>query len=102
MLAKLTSWTGTEYRSAKHTALIASRLRDGYTELELRAVIGYCADKTGLGWGDPEHKCHKFLRPQTLFGPETIQRYVDEARTWVRKYYPDVVEEMRPRLVEVT
>ena len=86
VMGKLSRESGVAYRatSKTHGRLIVARLRDGVTEPELRAVIAYCASpKTegGKGWrGDP--KMHEFLRPETLFGPEAIERYLAPARTW--------------------
>lgn len=81
-----TNYTGTD----KHVRLIANQLRAGVTELELRAVVGYCAVK--LGWLEKPAMAD-YLRPETLFGPDTIQRYLDPARTWAR----DELEEARKR-----
>lgn len=80
LLDRLGERSGVNYRgSEKHTALILARLRQGVTAWDMRRVIGYCAEK--LGWqGDP--KWGEYLRPETLFGPETIERYLDKARAW--------------------
>lgn len=80
VLAKLSAASGVQLRGAQaHVRLILARLREGITELELRAVVAYCADE----WrGDS--KMAKYLRPETLFGPETIARYLDPARTLYR------------------
>jgi uncharacterized phage protein (TIGR02220 family) len=87
VLGKLSERSGVGYRgSDKHRGLILDRLRSGITERDLRAVIAYCAEEKG--WqGDP--KWAQFLRPETLFGPETIERYLDPARTWAAKHYPE-------------
>lgn len=85
VLERLGQQNGTTYSMAdRHVQLVVGRLREGISELELRAVIAYCADPApGLGWrGDP--KMHKALRPETLFGPESIQRYLDPARSVFR------------------
>lgn len=84
VLDKLSRESGVEYRatSRTHAAVIAARLRAGITEDELRAVIVHCAGAKphGLGWRDnPEMRA--FLRPETLFGPTTIERYLPAART---------------------
>lgn len=77
LLSKLGARNGTKYAgSTKHVALIAGRLRDGYTEQDLEAVI---ADRDEAWRDDP--KMREFRRPETLFGPETITRYIDGART---------------------
>lgn len=71
-------YTGTP----SHARLILEHLRNGVSEMDLRAVIGYCAIERR--WkGDP--KMHVYLCPETLFGPETIFKYLDPARTWFSK-----------------
>jgi uncharacterized phage protein (TIGR02220 family) len=88
VLAKLGEQTGTDYRgSDKHTRLILGRYRDGFDELDLRKVIAYVArtkQEGGLGW-QGDDKMRPYLRPETLFGPDTIERYVDAARSWFAK-----------------
>jgi uncharacterized phage protein (TIGR02220 family) len=83
VLDKLSRESGTPFRATTtaHQRVIAARLRDGVTEDELRAVILHCADPEpmGLGWRD-NPKMRAFLRPETLFGPETIERYLPAAR----------------------
>jgi uncharacterized phage protein (TIGR02220 family) len=82
ILAKLGSHNGVEYSgTAQHKQLIADRLRDGITVDELRMVIGYCAIE--LGWRDRPEML-KSLRPETLFGDESISKYLDPARTWFK------------------
>lgn len=85
VLGKLTERTGIAYRgSQEHTRLIVARMRDGASELDLRKVIQYCAVE--LGWLDkPEMVA--FLRPETLFGPKTISRYLDAAISWHAKEF---------------
>jgi uncharacterized phage protein (TIGR02220 family) len=80
VLSRLTTRSGVTYRGSKaHAALIVARLRDGITVWDLRRVIGYCAE--ALGWEDkPEMR--RYLRPETLFGPQTIEKYLDAARAW--------------------
>ena len=77
VLEKLGVVSGVSFRGADaHVRLIVGRLRDGVSELELRAVIAYC-DET---WeGKPEMR--RYLRPETLFGPTTIAKYLDPARS---------------------
>jgi uncharacterized phage protein (TIGR02220 family) len=86
VLAKLSTHNGVRYtQNAEHTRLIVARLRDGASELDLRAVVAYCAFE--LDWkADPDMQ--KYLRPETLFGPKTIAKYLDPARTWAEKAYP--------------
>ncbi len=83
VLEKLSAQNGVRYSGTnEHTRLIVNHLRGGVTELDLRAVIGYCADE--LGWKS-DAEMAKYLRPETLFGPKTIARYLDPARTWFEK-----------------
>ena len=77
VLAKLSARSGVKYTGSKaHTTLIVARLRDGYSEMDLRRIVAYCADQ----WAD-DPKIAAYLRPETLFGPTTIERYADAART---------------------
>lgn len=77
VLGKLGDRNGIRYSgSDAHVALIAEQLRTGVTELELRAVVAYCADK----WSEKPDMV-EYLRPETLFGPKTISKYLDPART---------------------
>lgn len=85
VLERLSARTGVAYRSPAHRVKILARLRDGHTEHDLRAVIAYCADERG--WQD-HPQMHQFLRPATLFGPQTIAKYVDEARAYAARAYP--------------
>ena len=71
------NYTGTD----EHIRLIVNQLRAGRSEMDLRAVIGYCAVE--LDWkSKPEMAA--YLRPETLFGPKTIARYLDPALTWFK------------------
>lgn len=94
VLEKLGARTGVRYQLSKaHTALITARLRDGFSEMDLRAIIGYCAVEKG--WlEDP--KMRPYLRPETLFGPETVHRYVYQARAWLEKIPTDDRGQKRP------
>lgn len=76
------TYTGTQ----EHARLITTHLRNGITEHDLRIVVGYCALE--LGWKDDE-QMRKYLRPETLFGPKTISKYLDPARAWFAKLPPD-------------
>lgn len=88
VLEKLTARNHVAYQGSKeHVRLIVARLRDGCTEMDLRKVIGYCA--TELEWATKENM-RAYLRPETLFGPETVQRYLDPARSWFDKIPVDV------------
>lgn len=84
VLDKLSTRNGVRYSgTGEHTRLIVSQLREGVTEMDLRAVIGYCAFE--LDWAEKPEMA-KYLRPETLFGPKTIARYLDPARTWFAAY----------------
>jgi uncharacterized phage protein (TIGR02220 family) len=93
VLAKLGERNGVKYRgSDAHLRLIVGRLRDGFSELDLRKVIAYCAEPRsngGKGWEDDENM-RQYLAPETLFGPETFQKYIDPARSWAHRSYPEV------------
>ncbi|MBA3841200.1 MAG: conserved phage C-terminal domain-containing protein [Actinobacteria bacterium] len=82
VLEKLGGHSGTSFSGTpQHSKLIADRLSDGITELDLRKVVAYCALE--LGWRDkPDMK--KYLRPETLFSPKGISKYLDAARSWSR------------------
>lgn len=82
MLEKLTAQNGVRYSGTDtHTKLIVRQLRRGVSEIDMRAVIGYCAVE--LAWRDGDMA--KYLRPETLFGPESISKYLDPARQWFSK-----------------
>ena len=84
VLEKLTARNGIRYSgSHEHTRLIVNQLRAGVSELDLRAVIAYCAVELFA-----DEDMQKYLRPETLFGPRTIAKYLDPARTWAAKTYP--------------
>lgn len=95
VLSKLGARNGVTYRGAPpHLRLITARLRDGCTEADLRKVIHYAASSRsvgGLGWADDE-KMRVCLRPETLFGPETIARYLDPAVAWCADPKPSAAE----------
>jgi len=87
VLETLGGYSGVRYTVAPaHARLIASRLAEGLTVLDLRKVAWYCARV--LKWTDtPEPgkpDMRRFLRPETLYGPQTIARYLDAARTEYR------------------
>lgn len=77
VLEKLSERNGVRYSGTdKHIRLITRQLRADVDEYELRAIVALCASK----WtGKPEYE--QYLRPETLFGPETISKYLDPART---------------------
>jgi uncharacterized phage protein (TIGR02220 family) len=77
VLDKLGAENHTVYRMAEeHVRLITNQLRSGVTELELRAVVAHCS---GLKRFQDEGR--EYLTPETLFGPRTISRYLDAARS---------------------
>lgn len=87
VLEKLSARNGVRYSgTAEHTRLIVNHLRAGVSEMDLRAVVGYCALE--LGWSSNPDMA-KYLRPETLFGPKTLDRYLDPARTWFGKLPED-------------
>jgi uncharacterized phage protein (TIGR02220 family) len=84
VLAKLSARNGVQYSgSAEHLRLISNQLRSGVTEADLRKVIGYAAVE--LEWAD-DPAMVGYLRPETLFGPKTIAKYLDPARTWFDRH----------------
>lgn len=83
VLRKLTDRSGVRYSGTdEHVRLIVRQFRSGVTEADLRKVIGYCAVE--LDWEDNPDMA-KYLRPETLFGPKTISKYLDAARDWFAK-----------------
>lgn len=90
ILGKLQERNGVHYQGTDaHLRLIARQLRDGRSEFDLRKVVAFCAEpvsRGGKGWED-DPKMKQYLTPETLFGPETIQRYVDAALSWAARAY---------------
>lgn len=84
VLSKLGARNGVRYSGTPaHFDLITFHLRNGITELDLRGIIAYCADEKR--WlNDPKY--HEYLRPETLFGRETLSKYLDPARAYVAKH----------------
>lgn len=83
VLEKLSKQNGVRYTGTDaHKQLIVNQLRLGVAEMDLRAVVGYVADE--LGWKNKPEMVG-YLRPETLFGPKTISKYLDPARTWFEK-----------------
>lgn len=77
VLERLAAASGVAYRgSDAHVRLIVNQLRAGVRESELRAVVAYCAEQ----W-EAKPDMQPYLRPETLFGPQTIAKYLDHART---------------------
>lgn len=87
ILERLTARNGVSYSSDAHLTLAVARLREGISAIDLRKVVAYCADETGLGW-EAKDEMRGYLRPATLFGPQTIHKYLDDARAWFAKHYP--------------
>jgi uncharacterized phage protein (TIGR02220 family) len=85
ILSRMSELTGHEYRGAKpHVQRIVARLREGITEGDMRAVVAYCDDDWSKTPG-----MDRFMRPETLFGPETIHKYLPGARA---KYRDDIAK----------
>lgn len=85
VLAKLGTRNGVRYSgTSDHIQLIAARLRDGVTADDLARVVDYCA--IGIWKDKPEMR--QYLRPETLFGPKTIGKYLDPARSWGGRSLP--------------
>jgi hypothetical protein len=90
VLAAITERTEVAYRgSDAHLKLITGRLRSGASYRDLRAVVAFCWAPSGLGWRDrldgQGQPMKRNLRPETLFGPQAIERYLDPARDWFEK-----------------
>ena len=80
VLGKLGDWNDVKYSSSEaHTRLIVRHLRRGVTEMDLRMVVRFCGEQ----WVD-DPKMRPYLRPETLFGVESIAKYLDPARTKYR------------------
>lgn len=83
VLNKLSSRNGVRYSGTDaHLRLVVGRMRDGVSVDDMRKVIGYCAIQ--LKWAE-KPELADYLRPETLFGPQTIAKYLDPARTWFEK-----------------
>ncbi len=80
VLAKVGSRNGVSYTGTdEHVRLIVNQIRNGVTVDDMRKVLGYCS--IALKWSEkPELTI--YLRPETLFGPQTISKYLDPARSW--------------------
>lgn len=101
ILQKLGEQSGVKYTGAKdHIQLIVHHLREGVTEMELRAVISFCASSLNGGWkNNPDMK--QYLRPHTLFGARTLSKYLDPARTWLDSLPPDEPEQPKANDCEI-
>lgn len=70
--------------------LVLARMRDGYDEHTLRAIVAYVASPKaagGRGW-EGDERMAEYLRPKTLFGPKKIDEYADPARSWYARQKP--------------
>lgn len=77
VLERIGSHNGVRYSGTdKHVGLVAARIRDGLDEADLRAIVAYCANK----WADKPDML-EYLRPETLFGPDSHTKYLDAARS---------------------
>jgi uncharacterized phage protein (TIGR02220 family) len=82
VLAKLGEWNGVTYSiTDAHAQLIVRQLRKGVTEEDLRRVVWFCGRK----WEEDE-KMQDFLRPETLFGPQNISKYLDPSKAAYAKW----------------
>lgn len=92
VLESLTQYSGVTYqlerngRPTSNAKLVLDRLRDGVSETELRAINGFCAYPSGMGWRD-KPDMRRYLRPETLYGPKTHGKYLDDARAWYRAQF---------------
>ncbi len=90
-LAHIAKRTGVQYQAAApHVNLIVARLSEpGVTEHDLRCVVAYCWDPTGLDWKNATTSdgvpMAKHLVPETLFGPKKLHKYLEPARAWYRE-----------------
>lgn len=82
-MAGLNQLAGTRFKPDTHEPLILARLREGKTADDLEAIARYCAVK--LGWKS-DAKMADYLRPPTLYGPQSITKYIDQAREYAAKH----------------
>lgn len=74
ILEFLNEKTGRNYQPVKaNISKIRARLKEGYTDTQVRQVIA----KKAREWGENE-KLEPYLRPKTLFGAENFANYVGE------------------------
>jgi uncharacterized phage protein (TIGR02220 family) len=94
ILERLEKRSGVAYTTVNaHVDLIVARLAEGYSELDLRAVIGWVSaepETGGRGW-EKDEKWRAFISPKTLFGPKKIEEYIDQSRAWLRRNHPGLV-----------
>ena len=83
----LNKTTGSEFRpNSKSTSdPINARLKEGFTEADLKLVV----EHKNLQWGaDP--KMFEYLRPKTLFGLEKFESYLQAAKRWEQSGKPSL------------
>jgi uncharacterized phage protein (TIGR02220 family) len=65
--------TGKKFRTVEgNRQVIRARLRDGYTQEDLKIVIS----RKAAEWMGTRHE--KYLRPETLFNPKKIEAYLNQ------------------------
>lgn len=85
VLEALGRYSRVAYRGTEaHVRLINARLQEGMTVLDLRKVAWYCARV--LEWESKPDMRH-YLRPETLYGPKTLARYLDAALAAYREKF---------------
>lgn len=93
VLDRLEKRSGIAYTPVNaHVDLIVARLAEGYSEIDLRGVIGWVAsdpEDGGRGW-EKDEKFRSYISPKTLFGPKKIEEYIDQSRAWVRRHHPGI------------
>lgn len=95
VLDRLSTASGVAYTGSQpHVALILARLREGLSELDLRAVVRYCADQ----WRDKPEMA-PYLRPATLFGPQKIHDYLEPARAYCARELAELAPQRSLELV---
>jgi uncharacterized phage protein (TIGR02220 family) len=95
VLDKLSEFNTVRYTcSDEHTRLIVNQLRKGVTEAELRMIVW----NYGYKWGKDSKEFEEmgeYLRPETLFGPKTIAKYLDPSRSAYQRWKAE--REAKPR-----
>lgn len=81
MLSRLSEHNAVDYTAPSHTRVIVERMREGTSELELRAVVLYAVEV--LHWNREPFVGN--LSPQVLFGTrEKLDKHLDAARSRYR------------------
>lgn len=82
VLAKLSEHNGVEYRDESHARIVIERMREGASELELRAIVLYAVEVLRFS----DEKMRGNLSPQVLFGTrQKLEKYLDPARSTYRE-----------------